>query len=395
MTLEQLYISSLNIPAIQIKIFSQNCKIEFKTGKILTNAYLGMLKKIAHKDSFLIFRHTQTLYTFCFIKNQTAYLIGPEVVNYAPLHDRFDLNYKIVYLSKHLNTVVLEKDQCYKQILFFSQLLGIPVNESQINTAFENAIPSDQLDDIITTVNFNDKGVHISYVYEKALKSAVVSGDESAIHSAFTGLLDSGRIGLLSDKSKVRSIKNWGIICISVTLRAAINAGLDYDQAYSLNDQYIRTIERLTSLDEIMHMIEEILVDMAARVKQLHNVHLSVKVRYIYQTIMDTPETQISVPELSRQLELSTPYMSHLFKEETGVSIPRFKLLVKINRAIQLINTTNFSMSRIAEMLNFSDSSHFSREFKALVGSDPSLVRKNPHTAEAWSLYDYMSINIG
>lgn len=395
MTIEQLYISSLNLPAIQIKFSSKYHDVCFKTGKILTNTYLAMLKRIPHQDSFLIFRHTQTLYTFCFIKDHMAYLIGPEVVNYVPFHSRFNSNYKIVYLSKHLNTVILEKDQCYKQILFFSQLLGIPVTETQIDTAFETAVPSDDLNSLITTANFNDKGVHISYVYEKALKAAVLAGDTTAIHTAFISLINSGRIGILSDKSKIRGLKNWGIICISVTLRSAITAGIDYDQAYSLNDQYVRTIERLTSFDEIMRTIEEVLVDLTNRVKKLHNVHLSTNVRDIYQAIIDSPEKAMSVTQFSNQLGLSPHYLSRQFKQEVGATIPQFKDLVKIHRAIQLINTTNFPMSRIAETLNFSDQAHFTRKFKELVGVTPSIVRKNPHTAEDWNLYDYTNINVG
>lgn len=395
MTLEQLYISSLNLPAIQVKLNSNGFIVQFKTGKILTNTYLHLLKQIPHHDGFIIFRHTQTLYTFCFIKKHIAYLVGPEVVNYVPLHDQFDLTYKIVYLSKRLNTVIMSKDQCYKQILFFAKLLEIPITTTQIDTAFERATPSDQFNSIITTANFNNKGVHISYVYEKALKSAVLSGDTTAIHTAFTGLLESGRIGILSDKSKIRGLKNWGIICASVTIRSAINAGLDYDQAYSLNDQYVRTIEQLTSFDEIMQTIEEILVDMANRVKHLRNVHLSTNIRYIYQNIMDIPEATTTVSQFSNQLGISARYLSGQFKQEIGVSIPKFKRLAKINKAIQLINTTNFPMARIAETLNYSDQAHFTRDFKTLVGVSPSTVRKNPHTAENWNLYAFTTISVG
>ncbi|PTM24947.1 AraC family transcriptional regulator [Lactobacillus sp. PFC-70] len=395
MTLEQLYISSLNLPAAQVKISSSGNIVQFKTGKVLTHKYLQLLKHVAHHDGFTIFRHTQTLYTFCFIKDHIAYLIGPEIVNDLPHQHQFDATYQIVYLAKRLNTTVMGKDQCYKQVLFFSQLLGMPVTTAQTDAAFAHAIPSDQLNDLITTVNFKEKGVHISYVYEKALKSAVLAGDTAVIHTAFTGLVESGRIGILSDKSKIRGLKNWGIICVSVTIRAAINAGLDYDQAYSLNDQYVRTIEQLTSFTEIMQTIEEILVDMANRVNHLRNVHLSTNVRAIYQAIMDSPETTTTITQFGNQLGRSPRYLSQQFKQEVGVSIPKFKRLAKVNQAIQLINATNFSMARIAEILNFSDQAHFTRDFKALVGVDPSTVRKNPHTAEKWNLYDYTKINVG
>lgn len=395
MTLEQLYISSLNVPAIEIKMVNQRPNIEFKKGKILANSYIAMLKHMPKRDGFLILEHTQTLFTFCFVKNDIIYLIGPEIINYNESGKRLNLNSKIIYLSKQLNTTILDKQQCYQQILFFSQLIKLPVRLENIDSAFERAIPSDQLDDTIAAVTFNDDGVHISYLYERALKAAVVLGDPSAIHSAFMALINSGRIGILSDKGKLRSIKNWAIIVVSVTLRSAINAGVDYEQAYSLNDQYVRTIESLTAFDDVMQKIEEILKDIARRVRLLRNVHLSKDIRYIYQIILDSPEIKLTVPELANQLGWSPHYLSTLFKQEVGVSISRFRILVKINRVIQLMLTTNLPLSEIAAQLNFSDQAHLCRDFKALVGVGPNKARKNPHYTENWNMYDFMNINIG
>lgn len=395
MTIEQLYISSLNIPAVELQIDSQQVDVKFKRGKILSNSYVSMVKQIPKQDGFTILCHTQTLFTFCFIKGDTVYLIGPEIINYNQEDRHLNLNSKIIYLSKRLNTTILEKAQCYQQILFFSQLINLPVSLETIDNAFQNATLSKQLDDTITAVNFDDDGVHISYMYECALKSAVMLGDPSSIHSTFVALINSGRIGILSDKGRLRSIKNWGIICISVTIRSAINAGIDYEQAYSLNDQYVRTIESLTAFDDVMYKIEEILKDLAHRVQNLKNVHLSKNVRQVYQVILDAPETTLTVPELSDQLGLSAHYLSTLFKKEVGIPISRFKILIKVNRAIQLISTTNLPLSEIAEKLNFADQAHLSREFKLMVGVSPLTARKNPHFTENWNIYNFMNINVG
>lgn len=395
MTLEQLYISSLNIPASELKISGKHFEVMFKKGKILANSYVAMFRHIPKQNGFVILRHSQTLFTFCFVKDDTAYLIGPEIINNTQADEHLNLNPKMIFLSNSLNTTILEKFQCYQQIMFFSQLIDLPVDTLAIDEAFNHTIPSNQLDDIIATVNLNDDGVHISYVYERALKSAVMLGDPSSIHSAFVSLINSGRIGILSDKGQIRSIKNWGIICVSVTLRAAINAGIDYDQAYSLNDQYVMTIESLTAFDDVMHKIEAILKDMAFRVQYLKNVHLSKDIRYIYQAILNSPETKLTVTELSERLGISAHYLSSRFKKEVGVSISHFKILIKINRAIQLIATTNLPISDIAAKLNFADQAHLSREFKSLVGVSPSVARKNPHFTEGWNMYDFMNINVG
>ncbi|MBS1006695.1 helix-turn-helix transcriptional regulator [Levilactobacillus brevis] len=144
-----------------------------------------------------------------------------------------------------------------------------------------------------------------------------------------------------------------------------------------------------------MHTIEEILKDMAQRVYHLRNVHLSANCRYIYQLILDAPETKLTIPQISNQLGLSPHHLSTLFKREVGVSITRFKLLVRINHAVQLINTTNLPLSEIAAALNFADQSHLTREFKTFVGVSPSADRKNPHLTATWNLYNFLTINLG
>ncbi|MGV7309190.1 helix-turn-helix transcriptional regulator, partial [Mycobacterium kansasii] len=80
----------------------------------------------------------------------------------------------------------------------------------------------------------------------------------------------------------------------------------------------------------------------------------------------------MTIPQISNQLGLSPHHLSTLFKREVGVSITRFKLLVKLNRAIQLIHTTNLPLSEIAAALHFADQSHLTREFKTFVGVSPS-----------------------
>ncbi|WP_425241335.1 helix-turn-helix domain-containing protein [Weissella paramesenteroides] len=75
--------------------------------------------------------------------------------------------------------------------------------------------------------------------------------------------------------------------------------------------------------------------------------------------------------------------------------MPQFKILIKINRVIQLIMTTNLSLAVIANTLNFSDQAHLTREFKNKVGIVPSKLKKNPYLVQNWNIYDFININIG
>lgn len=396
MSLDQLYLEALAVPAAIFKTIQHRPKITFKQGKILTSAYIALFYEIPdHEVAVTVFRHSQNLFSICLKQADLTYILGPILVTDVTAHNPTDNEARTIYLPQVLSTYSITRDQCLKQILALTQIIHLSVTDETVITAFEQALRSNQFNDKLILVNFDDKGAHVSYAYEKALKTAVELGKPSMVHDAFVGLVNSGRIGILADGSNLRNIKNWGIISTSVTLRAAIHAGMDFDQAYSLNDHYVRTLETLTTYDDVMTGIETMIKDMAQRVHQLKSVHLSAPVRRAYQIIMNSPESNITVTQLANQLGLSPHYLSTLFSKEIGVPISRFKILVKINRDVEILQTTNLPLSEIAAILNFTDQAYLTREFKKFVGVSPNKARNNPHLTDDWHLYNFTSINIG
>ncbi|WP_341779158.1 helix-turn-helix domain-containing protein [Levilactobacillus sp. HBUAS70063] len=396
MDLETRYLAAINVPAVIFKTFRHQPEVVFKQGKLLTAAYAAILQEIPHPAATLtVFRHSQNLFSVCLIHAEYTDILGPILLTDVTSRRPNSTDARTIYLPQVLSTYSIPRQQCVDQLLVLAQLRHLPLDEAAITAAFDQAIPSDQFNDKLILVNFEDEGAHVSYAYEKALKTAVELGKPSMVHDAFVGLVNSGRIGILADGSNLRNIKNWGIISTSVTLRAAIHAGMDFDQAYSLNDHYVRTLETLTTYDDVMSGIETMIKDMAQRVHQLKAVHLSAPVRRAYQIIMNGPETTVTVVQLANQLGLSPHYLSTLFHREIGVTISRFKLLVKINRAIEILQTTNLPLSEIAAILNFADQAHLTREFKRFVGVPPNKARNNPHLTDDWHLYNFTSINVG
>lgn len=396
MRLETRYLEAIGAPAVIFSTAQAQPEVIFKQGKILTTAYTAIFHAIPdHEAAVTVFQHSQNLFSVCLMTRDQCDILGPILLTDATSQAPERPQARTIYLPQVLSTYAISREQCINQILALAQIIHLPLAEEAVATAFDQAVPSNQFNDKLILVNFEDEGAHVSYAYEKALKTAVELGKPSMVHDAFVGLVNSGRIGILSDGSNLRNIKNWGIISTSVTLRAAIHAGMDFDQAYSLNDHYVRTLETLTSYDEVMSAIETMVKDMAQRVHQLRAVHLSAPVRRAYQIILNSPEANVTVTQLANQLGRSPHYLSSLFHAEIGLPISRFKILVKINRAIEILQTTNLPLSEIAAILNFADQAHLTREFKRFVGVPPNKARKNPHLTEDWHLYNFTNINIG
>jgi AraC family transcriptional regulator len=85
--------------------------------------------------------------------------------------------------------------------------------------------------------------------------------------------------------------------------------------------------------------------------------------------------SHLSIERLSREVGVSPGYLSRAFKRSTGISPHQYVLRTRVNRARQLIQTTNRSLGEIAEQVGFADGSHMTTVFLKMTGKAPSLFR--------------------
>jgi YesN/AraC family two-component response regulator len=95
------------------------------------------------------------------------------------------------------------------------------------------------------------------------------------------------------------------------------------------------------------------------------------------ETIQDHIDTNLSLKELSKGLEISPSYLSREFsKYFEDLSFGDYIRKQRIDRAVELIKTSTYSLTEIAYLTGFSDQSHFTRIFKKNMGQNPSGYRK-------------------
>jgi AraC-like DNA-binding protein/mannose-6-phosphate isomerase-like protein (cupin superfamily) len=73
---------------------------------------------------------------------------------------------------------------------------------------------------------------------------------------------------------------------------------------------------------------------------------------------------------------ISAPHYSALFRRRTGFAPVDYFLRLKIQRACQLLDTTEMRVDEIAAALGFADPYYFSRLFKKMMGHSPRAYRK-------------------
>lgn len=92
-------------------------------------------------------------------------------------------------------------------------------------------------------------------------------------------------------------------------------------------------------------------------------------------TIIDTIEKNIDVnhelEDLANLVQLSTGRTTHLFREQIGISIRRYRIWKRMQNVLRLY-LKGQSMTDAAIASGFSDSSHFSNSCRKLLGLTPS-----------------------
>jgi hypothetical protein len=101
------------------------------------------------------------------------------------------------------------------------------------------------------------------------------------------------------------------------------------------------------------------------------------ELKEMIQDQMDTNMT-LSLQQASDELEINPAYLSREFsKYFDNLSFGDYIRKLRIEKAINLIENTAYSLTEIADLTGFSDQSHFNRIFKKQTGQNPSLYRKN------------------
>lgn len=85
----------------------------------------------------------------------------------------------------------------------------------------------------------------------------------------------------------------------------------------------------------------------------------------------------ISLEELARIAQLSVHHFARAFRQSVGVPPHSYIVRRRVQRAKELLRTTNFSLSEIAVASGFTDQSHFARHFRRITGISPGLARRN------------------
>ena len=96
-------------------------------------------------------------------------------------------------------------------------------------------------------------------------------------------------------------------------------------------------------------------------------------INFILSNYMD----DISVDKLSKMLGIDRRYLCRIFKSATSKSPQQFLIDVRLEKAVQLLKTTNYPINEISINIGYRDIYNFSKMFKRKFGTSPNNYRKD------------------
>lgn len=93
---------------------------------------------------------------------------------------------------------------------------------------------------------------------------------------------------------------------------------------------------------------------------------------YIYSNLSDPDLNRSSIAEY---LHMSPDYLSYVFHQKFSQTLNAYITSMRIDKAKELLERTNWGLDIIAEKTGFSSSSYFHRQFKKITGITPQQYR--------------------
>lgn len=149
----------------------------------------------------------------------------------------------------------------------------------------------------------------------------------------------------------------------------------EFDELFQQIDRTHRGGRR-TSEELAINLLERLLIRAFEETPENLPTPLDPRIQATCQFIAKNLAEDVSLDDIARHVCLSPSRLAHLFREQMGMNILRWREDQRITLAKQLLLSTRTPVSTVAGKVGYDDQLYFSRVFRKRVGVSPSGFRK-------------------
>ena len=208
---------------------------------------------------------------------------------------------------------------------------------------------------------------------ERALLRAVRQGNkmeaQRLLNELYSYILFISGTALEQSKTRIYDL----LVLIS---RTAIEAGANPDETLRANHNYLQELNRIQDFDALCVWLTRVTTTLMDSVFDFTSSRHANIIHQSIQYLGTHYHEHITLEEMARQVFLSPPYFSRVFKQEVGESFNIYLNRLRIDRSKELLLQQNLRLGDIAQLVGFEDQSYFTKVFKKLVGVAPIRYRE-------------------
>lgn len=135
-------------------------------------------------------------------------------------------------------------------------------------------------------------------------------------------------------------------------------------------------IEKLGTVDEISKAVLSFAMDIANQLSEVrNNSSKNITVKAMEYVRDNYTLEELSLNTAAGHISVSSGYLCAIFKKEVGINFSEYVTKVRMEKAIEILRTTDLKTYEIAYAIGFSNPHYFSISFKKYTGLSPSEFR--------------------
>lgn len=211
------------------------------------------------------------------------------------------------------------------------------------------------------------------YEAENLIITAVSQGNEVLAMEGIRKLQNSGMPPRLANK--LRDKKDLSITLNTLMRKSAELAGVHPIHIDSFSNQSIQQIEQLGSVEQCGVFQQKLTLGYCRLVKKYSLAGYSLPIQKVITHITSDLSADLSLKALAGRLNVTSSYLSSLFRKEVGVTLTDYVNQQRIAHARHLLLNTSYPIKSIAQQCGIADLNYFVRMFKRIVGVTPKVYR--------------------
>lgn len=184
----------------------------------------------------------------------------------------------------------------------------------------------------------------------------------------------------LFEQFRSKSLEEMKQAALGIVIAAGKQAEQNNDSLSKIFGSQFNYFDKMKRLEDtrsvrmwITNFLNWILDYSASRLDIKENDVILLAKRYL-QDHYDNPE--LSLSEVAEYVGLNEKYFSNRFTKEAGETVLSYLTGIRMQKAKEILKTTNFKVYEIAEMVGYHNVEHFNRVFKKAFQISPTQFRK-------------------